>query len=435
MSAFDSKIFNAEVFGKYMDTVPRVKQNQLLKAGVLRTRNELKTMLSEQAGGNYITLPMKGRIGGSALNYDGATNITADNLDTFSQSMIVIGRAKAWTEKDFSADLTGENFMDDIASQVADYWDDVDEDTLLSILKGIFGGVNDFTNKHVTDVSGVSTGVVGVTTLNTAIQKACGANKNIFKVVICHSQVATNLENLSAVEYLKYTDKDGVQRDLGLATWNGRLLLIDDEVPVANTETTAGVYKVALTGTWAEGDKLTVAGHTVTVASGSTSASAIASAMVTACADDEKYTVTSSSGNITLTTKSGHYDAGVPVVSKESEAGVATTTTTTEPVFTPKYTSYVLGEGAFDYCDVGAKVPYETDRDKKTNGGEDYLITRQRKVFAPYGFSFTKASMSSASPTKAELETASNWALVKNSAGSETIDIKAIPIAKIVSLG
>lgn len=166
--------------------------------------------------------------------------------------MIVIGRAKAWTEKDFSADLTGENFMDDIASQVADYWDDVDEDTLLSILKGIFGGVNDFVTKHTTDVSGVSTGVVGATTLNTAIQKACGANKNIFKVVICHSQVATNLENLSAVEYLKYTDKDGVQRDLGLATWNGRLLLIDDEVPVANTETTAGVYKVALTGTWAE---------------------------------------------------------------------------------------------------------------------------------------------------------------------------------------
>ena len=83
MSAFDSKIFNAEVFGKYMDTVPRVKQNQLLKAGVLRTRNELKTLLTEQAGGNYITLPMKGRIGGSALNYDGATNITADKFSRF----------------------------------------------------------------------------------------------------------------------------------------------------------------------------------------------------------------------------------------------------------------------------------------------------------------------------------------------------------------
>ena len=64
MAVFDNKIFNAEVFGKYVDTIPRVKQNALLRAGVFRTRSELKTMLAEQTGGNYITLPMFGRIGG-----------------------------------------------------------------------------------------------------------------------------------------------------------------------------------------------------------------------------------------------------------------------------------------------------------------------------------------------------------------------------------
>ena len=36
MSIFDSKNFNAEVFGKYLETVPRVKQNALLKAGIKR---------------------------------------------------------------------------------------------------------------------------------------------------------------------------------------------------------------------------------------------------------------------------------------------------------------------------------------------------------------------------------------------------------------
>lgn len=38
MSVFNSKNFNSEVFGKYLETVPRVKQNALLKAGVLRER-------------------------------------------------------------------------------------------------------------------------------------------------------------------------------------------------------------------------------------------------------------------------------------------------------------------------------------------------------------------------------------------------------------
>ena len=77
MAVFDSKNFNAEVFGKYLETVPRVKQNALLKAGVLRTRTDLRAMLSEQTGGNFISVPMTGLIGGAALNYDGATNITA----------------------------------------------------------------------------------------------------------------------------------------------------------------------------------------------------------------------------------------------------------------------------------------------------------------------------------------------------------------------
>lgn len=47
-----------------------------------------------------------------------------------------------------------------------------------------------------------------------------------------HSAVATNLENLQLLEYMKYTDKDGVQRNLALATLNGRAVLIDDGMPV-----------------------------------------------------------------------------------------------------------------------------------------------------------------------------------------------------------
>ena len=76
------------------------------------------------------------------------------------------------------------------------------------------------------------------------------------------------------------------------------------------------------------------------------------------------------------------------------------------------------------------------DRDPKVNGGEDTLYNRQRKCFAPYGISFTKANMSTLSPTNAELEDGTNWELV-NTGGvnKEYIDLKAIPIARIISLG
>lgn len=348
MGVFDSKNFNSEVFGKYLERVPRVKQNALLNAGVLRTRTDLKDMLREQTGGNYITIPMSGLIGGDPDNYDGNTNITSDSLDTFLQSMIVVGRAHSWTEKDFTFDITGKDFMEEIANQVGDYWDDVDQTTLLSILDGIFGVSTDgFNTKHTLDITGETDSVVGATTLNRAIQKAAGANKNIYTAAIMHSEVATNLENLQVLSYWKETDANGVQRDVALASWNGRTVLIDDDIPTTEVpETTEGA-----------GD-----GYTA-------------------------------------------------------------------------YTTYILGQNAFDYCDCSAKVPNETDRDPKKNGGEDYLITRQRKLFAPRGFSFVQPSTPIISPTNTQLATAARWTIVRNSAGNGYYNTKSIPFARIISKG
>lgn len=338
MGVFESKHFNSEVFGKYLETVPRIKQNAFLKAGIFRNRSELKSMLTEQTGGNYITVPMVGLIGGDEINYDGVQNITATGIDSYLQSMIVYGRAKAWKEKDFTFDITGKDFMSEIAKQVAGYWDDRQQATILAILKGIFAGSNAFTTNHTLDITSETVKTVNATTLNNAIQKAAGANKNIFTLAIMHSQVATNLENLQLLEYVKGTDSNGLQKDMTLATWNGRTVLIDDDVPTA------------------------------------------------------------ASGDNTV------------------------------------YTTYILGSGALDYCDVGAKVPNETARDPFTNGGVDTLITRQRKLIAPRGFSFVQPSTPIVSPTNTDFETAARWAMVKNSANG-VIDHKAIPIAQIKSLG
>ena len=169
---FDKKYFNNEVFGKYLDTLENPKLNKFMEAGIFATRNDLKGMLTDQTGGNYIVLPMKGRIGGDPVNYDGDTDIPASSIGTYKQGMVVIGRAKAWAEKDFSVDVTSEDFMDDIASQVGDYWAEVDQDTILSVLKGIFATSNDFATNHTYDITSETDPTVGATTLNSAIQQA-----------------------------------------------------------------------------------------------------------------------------------------------------------------------------------------------------------------------------------------------------------------------
>ena len=72
-------------------------------------------------------------------------------------------------------------------------------------------------------------------------------------------------------------------------------------------------------------------------------------------------------------------------------------------------TSYIFGTGAIAYGDgnpVGF-VPTETER--SALAGDDRLISRKTYVLHPRGVRFTSAAVAGASPTNAELATATNW--------------------------
>ena len=352
MPKFDAKSFNPQAFKYRADRVPRTRLNELRKSRVLAGNPDIRSVFTTQDGTAYARIAMRVLLDGDAVTYDGQTDITATSTKTFEQGVVVVGRAKAWVEKDFSYDITGGvDFMDNVAQQVAEYWQDVDQDTLLAILKGVFSMTSTkgaaFVAKHTYEVAGP----MEATTLNTATAKACGDRKKKFSMIFLHSAVATNLENLNLISHLKYTDKDGITRDLDLYAWNGKLVIADDGMPVEEVAESAS----------GKGD-----GYT-------------------------------------------------------------------------RYTSYVLGEGAIEYEDIGVKEPYEMARDPKTNGGQDTLYTRQRKVFAPKGISYEKTSQASLSPTDAELSNGANWDIVHSgettAANRSYIDDKAIALCRILSRG
>lgn len=386
---FDAKSFNAEAFKYKVGTVPNLKMNEIKKSAALAANPDIKSVFANQDGTGYARIAMRGLLDGDAVNYDGQTDITATSLKTFEQGVVVVGRAKAWVERDFSYDITGgQDFMDAVAAQIAEYKDGLDQNTILAVLKGVFAMSGDakskeFVTKHTTEVDGAMT----ATTLNTATNKACGANKKKFSLVFMHSDVSTGLENLNLIERLKYTDKDGISRSLELGTWNGKLVVVDDDLPAEEgyfdaTESTEGALKVVASSP--------------------------------------------SDGEIKLSDVAPYFG------SKSLAAGMYVVPGT-------RYTTFVLGKGAISYEDIGAKVPYEMNRDPKTNGGQDTLYIRQRKCFAPFGISYEKASQASNSPTDAELANGANWVLVHTgeaqAANRSYINHKAIPIARIYSRG
>lgn len=254
MAKFDSKSFNPQAFGKYVDRIPNVTKNELAKSGAVGTNQNAHDTLANQTGSLYARVPYFGRIDGStSQNNDGRTDITSTSTTTYEQGFVVASRMDGWTEKSFSKNITaGVDFMDNVAAQIADYKMDVRQAMLLAILKGVFSmsttgstvaakAAKEFLDKHVYNIT-ANTGddaLVGATTLNKAIQKAGGDNKNIFKLVIMHSEVATNLENMKLLKYMTYTDADGIERELALATWNGRTVLVDDNMPTEDVAKTS----------------------------------------------------------------------------------------------------------------------------------------------------------------------------------------------------
>ncbi len=376
MALFDRINFNGEVFDRVVRMTPNLRLNELLKSGAIVEKKEYASQFKDQQGGHYATTLIKERLRGNTVNYDGKTNITSESRGNYAMGRIVIGRAQGWTEKDFNSDISGDDYSA-AAGEVAEFWDDIDQNIILSTLKGIFsmtgGKSGEFATKHT-----YTSGRFEATTLNTAMQKVLGDNKSKFALACMHSAIATYLENLNLLEYMKYTDADGIERPLPLATLNGRVVLVDDTMPAIEgyidaTGSEPGALKIV-------------------------ESSAV------------------STGEVLL--------ADV----KKSYFGKKTLAADDYVIATVQYTTYVLGQGAIEYTDCGVKVPSEMDRDAKSNGGETDLITRQRKIFAPYGISWKTPSI--ISPTDAQLEDGKNWELA-NTDSKDYYPEKAIAIAQI----
>ena len=342
--------------------------------------------MSEQAGGYFVTEPIKGRIGGDPVNYDGQTDIgVGAERPTYKQTKICYGRANIWGEYDFASEVTGENFMAE-AQEVKEYWDGERQKTVLSILKGIFsmtGGVNaQFVDSHTYKVAGN----LEADSLNRASQKALGDKKQALEMMFTHSAVSTNLEGLNLINFLKYTDADGIERDLTIGTFNGKLVVVDDDMPTNEVE---AVYT--------------------------------------------KSTDTSVETNKTYYTRSGSAGAYVYTVVAEPTGNPSTSNyyeMTTEAY--TEYTSYVFKKGFFEFEDLGVVKAVELVRDAKAKGGKNELISRIREMIVPYLISYKDTTK--ISPMNEDVEKGANWELV-NDGNGKYVEPKLIPVVRIISRG
>lgn len=250
--------FDEDVFNYRWGTEPDPVKTAMLESGALVANGEIAAQIA--GGGDLYTVPFYKTIGGTPVNYDGKTKITTTETSGAYQSGIVYGRANAWTARDFIADFnSGADPMGHIVASVASFWAKYRQKQLVNIANACFGVTDngDFSNKwadHTHNIAATSTTIgaankVSETTFSDAAQMACGDNDGIFSLAIMHSAVAKNLANLQLLEYRKYTDPEGIERQLRIGDINGLLVVVDDGVPVTKgDESQANEYTSYLFG-------------------------------------------------------------------------------------------------------------------------------------------------------------------------------------------
>lgn len=215
--------FDEEIFAAHLDNEPDLISNALITSGILVEDGYIASLIA--GGSNVYTMPFYGALADDDDdNYDGKTDITLDTMGATHQTGVVYGRAHGWYADDFVADFTVANPLAAIAARVAKYWQNKRQARFIGIADAVLG-VNAMSGHTVTKSE------LTPTLLSDTAQEIWGDRKGLASVAVMHSAVAQSFEDMERVDYLKYTDPNGVSRDLPIYLVNGITVIIDDGVP------------------------------------------------------------------------------------------------------------------------------------------------------------------------------------------------------------
>lgn len=217
--------FDEEIFAAYMAEAPDPTKTELIKSGVMVADAQIASLVAN--GSDLYTVPFYNPLGGTEVNYDGATDITTTETSGSTMTGVVYGRAIGWAENAFIHNLNPSvNPMQFIASKVADHRQKARNKRILGMLGGLAGVTA--MKDHVITVDGA----IAETTLGDAAVKALGDNADRMTLAYMNSAVANKLANLEILKYAVYTDSQGIERqNRRIAYVNGLLVLVDDNAP------------------------------------------------------------------------------------------------------------------------------------------------------------------------------------------------------------
>lgn len=250
---FGGFYFDEEVFTDMMQESDFWK-NEILASGIVQ--NDASIMSAIGSEGNVATIPMYKPLnifdeGMGALNNDGLTNNTPVEISGDKQTCMLIQRMKAFKAKDFTAELTGANPLDNIKSKIQNYYTQVWENELMNIAQAVLGVTalaDHVTDLSVTEGTVAAKNMIDATTLIDAEQSALGDMAGGLGLIVMNSKIYAAYKKLGLIEFDKYTVGNVIQQEVTLPRIGGKLVKVTDYYTVDTSVSGFPVYKTYLFG-------------------------------------------------------------------------------------------------------------------------------------------------------------------------------------------
>lgn len=218
-----SNIIVPEVFNPYV--IERTAQlSKLVKSGIIEPNAELDALA--MAGGKLINMPYWKDLTGDDEVLSDSGALTVNNIASSKDVAALLMRGKAWGVNDLAKALSGDDPMGAIGDLVAEYWARMEQKTLLSVLKGIFGASSMSANVH--DISSELEGAAKISGASFIVAKnKLGDNSDKLTAVMMHSDTFTALEQQNLIQYIP--NSQGV---VEFPSYMGKEVIVDDGCPV-----------------------------------------------------------------------------------------------------------------------------------------------------------------------------------------------------------